>query len=91
MPLSYAQQRLWFIDRLEGTSTEYNVAQALRLKGELNREAVANTINSMVERHESLRTHFAEVEGEPTQVIEPEGRMPAGWRDRLASDEGARR
>ena len=70
--MSYAQQRLWFLDRLEGASTEYNVAGALRLRGELDREAVERAINTMVERHESLRTHFEEVGGEPVQVIEPE-------------------
>ena len=71
LPLSFAQQRLWFLDRLEGTSTEYNMPEALRLRGELDREALEKTINAIVERHESLRTHFAEVDGEPTQVIEP--------------------
>src|SRR5262249_29696477 len=49
LPLSYAQQRLWFIDRLEGTSTEYNVPEALRLRGELDLEALERTINTIVE------------------------------------------
>src|SRR5579864_2648180 len=70
LPLSYGQQRLWFIDRLQGGSAEYNVAEALRLRGELKVEALERTINTIVERHESLRTHFAEVEGSPVQVIE---------------------
>jgi len=72
IPLSYAQQRLWFIDRLEGTSTEYNMLEALRLKGELGREALERAMNTIIERHESLRTHFEEVDGEPVQVIEAE-------------------
>src|SRR5215475_6023132 len=76
-PLSYAQQRLWFIDRLEGRSTEYNMPEALRLRGELDLEALERTINTIVERHESLRTRFAEVEGEPEQVIERELRIDA--------------
>src|SRR6266849_5275516 len=71
LPLSYAQERLWFIDQLEGTSTEYNTPEALRLRGVLDREALEKTINIIVERHESLRTHFAEIDGEPVQVIEP--------------------
>ena len=71
VPLSYAQQRLWFLDRLEGTSTEYNVPEALRLRGQLDRVALERTVNTIVERHESLRTRFVEVDGEPLQVIEP--------------------
>ncbi|HET6315092.1 MAG TPA: amino acid adenylation domain-containing protein, partial [Chloroflexota bacterium] len=71
LPLSYAQQRLWFLDRLEGTSAEYNVPQALRLKGPLDIEALERTINTIVARHESLRTCFAEIDGEPMQVIAP--------------------
>ena len=63
LPLSYAQQRLWFIDQLEGTSTEYNMPAALRLRGELDLEALERTIQAIVARHESLRTHFATVDG----------------------------
>src|SRR5262249_41153010 len=71
LPLSYAQQRLWFIDRLQGSSTEYNMAQALRLQGELDLHALGRAIQSIVDRHESLRTHFIEIDGRPHQVIEP--------------------
>src|SRR5262249_7944360 len=71
LPLSYAQQRLWFIDQLEGSSTEYNMPQALRLKGELDVEAFGRAIQSIVDRHESLRTRFMDVDGQPVQVIEP--------------------
>ena len=76
VPLSFAQQRLWFLDRLGGGSTEYNISQALRLKGPLERRALERTIRTIVERHESLRTHFEEVDGEPVQVIEAELRIP---------------
>src|ERR1700719_3301882 len=75
LPLSYAQERLWFMDRLEPGSTGYNVAGALRLRGELDREALERAINMIVERHESLRTHFAEVDGKASQVIERELRI----------------
>ena len=71
IPLSYAQQRLWFIDQLEGASAEYNMPQALRLRGDLDLVALQQAINTIVERHESLRTHFAQTEGEPVQIIEP--------------------
>ena len=62
LPLSYAQQRLWFIDRLEGTR-QYNIPSALRIKGELDAEALKRALETIVERHESLRTVFREVDG----------------------------
>ncbi|HET9167257.1 MAG TPA: condensation domain-containing protein, partial [Candidatus Angelobacter sp.] len=70
IPLSYAQRRLWFIDQLEGSSAEYNMPQALRLRGRLDLHALQRAIDTIVERHESLRTHFAQIEGEPVQIIE---------------------
>jgi acyl carrier protein len=75
VPLSYAQQRLWFIDRLEGRSTEYNIPLGLRLRGELNEEALERAVKTIVGRHESLRTHFEEEEGEAVQKIEREVRV----------------
>jgi Condensation domain/TubC N-terminal docking domain len=87
LPLSFAQQRLWFLDRLRGTSTEYNLPGALRLRGELDLEALERTINTIVERHESLRTHFAEVDGEPEQVIEKKLRIEMPLEDLSDSDE----
>src|SRR5215831_15249118 len=89
--LSYAQQRLWFIDRLERTSVEYNLPQTLVLKGELDGEALERAINTIVERHESLRTHFAEVEGEAVQVIERELRIAVPVEDVSGLGEGERR
>jgi pristinamycin I synthase-3/4 len=71
IPLSYAQRRLWFIDQLEGSSAEYNMPQALRLRGKLDLVALQRAVDTIVERHESLRTHFAQIEGEPVQIIEP--------------------
>jgi amino acid adenylation domain-containing protein len=87
LPLSYAQRRLWFIDRLEGTSTEYNMPEALRLRGELDLEALERTINTIVERHESLRTRFAEMDGEPEQKVEAELRIEAPVEDLSGLDE----
>jgi amino acid adenylation domain-containing protein len=69
VPLSYAQQRLWFLDQLQGSSTEYNIVEALRLRGELDRKALEQALGTIVERHEVLRTHFVEMEGRPVQVI----------------------
>lgn len=70
LPLSYAQRRLWFIQQLQETTAEYNLTEALRLKGELHRQALERAIHAIVERHEVLRTRFVEVEGEPKQIID---------------------
>src|SRR6185437_6510186 len=67
--LSYAQQRLWFLYRMEGASATYNIPLALRLKGELNKEALEAALNDVVERHEALRTVFPEEEGVPYQKV----------------------
>src|SRR5580765_1779528 len=87
LPLSHALQRLWFIDRLQGTSVEYNMPQALWLKGELDGTALERALEAIVERHESLRTRFVEVEGEPLQVIEPDCRIKLGLEDLSGEEE----
>ena len=76
LPLSYAQQRLWFLDKLEGSSAEYNMRKALRLKGELDCAAFERALNALIARHETLRTRFDEEDGEPSQVIEPAVHLP---------------
>src|SRR5579864_653942 len=70
LPLSFAQQRLWFIHQLESGVASYNVPQAVRLKGLLDAEALQKALAEIVRRHESLRTVFVAVEGEPRQVIQ---------------------
>ena len=67
--LSFAQQRLWFIDQMEPGNASYNMPVALRLKGELDVAALALSLNTIIRRHESLRTSFATHAGEPVQVI----------------------
>ncbi|HVQ37121.1 MAG TPA: amino acid adenylation domain-containing protein, partial [Pyrinomonadaceae bacterium] len=69
IPLSYAQQRLWFLDRLEPGSAFYNVPLAVRLRGQLNIEALERTLNEVMRRHEVLRTTFRSSEAEPEQII----------------------
>jgi amino acid adenylation domain-containing protein len=91
IPLSFAQQRLWFLDRLGGTSAEYNLPSALRLIGELDRMALEKAINAIVSRHESLRTHFLEIDGEPAQVILPELHIELPLEDLSSLDEIAQR
>jgi amino acid adenylation domain-containing protein/FkbM family methyltransferase len=70
LPLSFAQQRLWFIDQLEPGSAFYNVPVAVRLKGRLNKDALDQTLTEIVRRHEVLRTRFGTVDGRAVQVIE---------------------
>ena len=69
LPLSYAQQRLWFIDQLEPGSAAYNISMMLRVRGELQVEALERAVAGLVARHEALRTHFEWVEGQAVQVI----------------------
>ena len=79
IPLSYAQQRLWFLDQLQGPSPIYNMAAGLRLAGRLNAEALGVALADLVGRHESLRTLFPAVEGIPQQQVVPADRADFGW------------
>ncbi len=75
-PLSFAQERLWFLDRLEPGSAAYNMPAALRLAGDLDVPALQGALGAIVARHEVLRATFAEVEGAPAQSIAPVGGLP---------------
>jgi amino acid adenylation domain-containing protein/non-ribosomal peptide synthase protein (TIGR01720 family) len=68
IPLSYSQERLWFIDRLEG-SVQYHIPAILNLKGEVNIAALENALRAIVERHEVLRTVIREHEGQGYQYV----------------------
>jgi amino acid adenylation domain-containing protein len=70
LPLSYAQQRLWFLEQMEPGSAIYNVPQALRVNGELAVEVLEASLREVIRRHEVLRTRFALRDGEAEQVIE---------------------
>jgi amino acid adenylation domain-containing protein len=70
IPLSFSQQRLWFLDKLKPESASYNIPMAVKLKGDLNLDAFNAAINILVERHEVLRTCFREIGGKPLQFIE---------------------
>ncbi|THA36137.1 amino acid adenylation domain-containing protein [Streptomyces sp. A1277] len=69
LPLSFAQQRLWFLNRFEGPSATYNVPLVLRLDGPLDAKALERALADVVERHESLRTVFPETGGVPRQLV----------------------
>jgi amino acid adenylation domain-containing protein len=69
LPLSFAQQRLWFLQQLEPASYVYNLASAVRLLGQLDIAALRQTLHQVVKRHESLRTTFTTVEGRPVQRV----------------------
>ncbi|GAA1979887.1 non-ribosomal peptide synthase/polyketide synthase [Kitasatospora viridis] len=71
VPLSPAQQRLWFLDRFEPGNAEYNTLSALRLRGPLDLGALRVALDALVARHESLRTTFAERDGRPHQLVHP--------------------
>ena len=68
-PLSFAQQRLWFIDQLQPGNIAYNIYQPIRLAGHLSIEALHQSLNEVVRRHDVLRTTFITEDGKPTQII----------------------
>jgi FkbH-like protein len=74
-PLSFAQQRLWFLQQLEPASPAYNVATGLRLKGPLDTRAFGQALNLIQQRHEILRSTFPAPEGDPVQVVSPEAEV----------------
>ncbi|MEW5925848.1 MAG: amino acid adenylation domain-containing protein [Gemmatimonadota bacterium] len=76
-PLSFAQQRLWFIQQLDPRSTAYNMPAGMRLRGPLDTAALRRALGEIVRRHEALRTVFAvPPEGEPVQVVRPPAPVP---------------
>src|SRR5665213_1495381 len=75
-PLSFAEQRLWLLDRLEPGKSVYNVSEAMRFTGRLQVASLEKAINEIVRRHESLRTTFTLVEGRPMQIVAPSLHVP---------------
>jgi len=71
--LSFAQQRLWFLEQMGGVGSAYHVGWALRLRGAVDRAALLRALDRIAARHEALRTTFARVDGEPVQRIAPAG------------------
>ncbi|MCP4662955.1 MAG: non-ribosomal peptide synthetase, partial [bacterium] len=69
LPLSFAQQRLWFLDQLQPGGAAYNIPSAVRVRGRLDVALLAQSLHEIVRRHEALRTSFVSVGGRPVQVI----------------------
>lgn len=81
LPLSFAQQRLWFLDRLRPGDARYNSAVAVRFTGTVDHEALRTALAAVVARHEALRTTFEETDGRPAQRVHPAGPVPLPVRD----------
>ncbi|GCB01518.1 hypothetical protein NCCNTM_51520 [Mycolicibacterium sp. NCC-Tsukiji] len=79
VPLSFAQNRLWLVDQVQGPSPVYNMATALRITGTLNVDALGAALADVVGRHESLRTLLTAPDGTPQQVVIPAARADFGW------------
>ncbi|KYC42726.1 non-ribosomal peptide synthetase [Scytonema hofmannii PCC 7110] len=86
LPLSFAQQRLWFLDQFEPNSALYNIPFALRLAGNLNQAALQQSLQAIIHRHEALRTNFISVDGQATQVIREWGIGNGQWETVKSSD-----
>ncbi|MFM5992907.1 MAG: amino acid adenylation domain-containing protein, partial [Sphaerospermopsis kisseleviana] len=69
LPMSFAQQRLWFLDQFEANSAVYNIPTALHLRGKLHSYALEQSLQTIIHRHEALRTNFTTIDGQPIQVI----------------------
>src|SRR5918996_1591257 len=90
LPLSFAQQRLWFMDQWQPRNPAYNITSATRLTGRLDLPALRWAMDEIVRRHESLRTSFELVDGQPVQIVHPPAPLPAGWVDLTALPEEGR-
>ncbi len=90
LSLSYAQQRLWFIDQLEPDSPLYNISAMYRMRGMLDVPALEGTINEIVRRHESLRTTFRNTDGRPVAIITPKLTVPVPMTEVASGNEEQR-
>nr|WP_272949265.1 non-ribosomal peptide synthase/polyketide synthase [Mycobacteroides franklinii] len=79
IPLSFAQNRLWFVDQLQGPSPVYNMPVGLRLYGRLDTDALGAALTDLIGRHESLRTRFEAPDGAPRQIVVPDDAVDFGW------------
>ncbi|KAK3805044.1 MAG: syringopeptin synthetase C [Benniella sp.] len=82
LPLSFSQQRMWVLAQMEGVSETYHIPMAVRLRGDLNRDAWQNALNSLFARHEALRSVFVAIDGQPqVRLLPADSGMPICWED----------
>ncbi len=81
IPLSFGQQRLWFVDQLQGGSTQYNISVAIKLEGNLQTELVEKVFTTIIQRHEVLRTCIVDQDGKATPIVKSEFELPIFWQD----------
>jgi acyl carrier protein len=86
LPLSFAQQRLWFLDQLQPGNVAYNLTEAVRLEGELDYAALQQAWQQLAERHEPLRTRFENHDGTPVQIMEAAGPVTIEFDDLSGTD-----
>ena len=91
VPLSHGQERMWFIDQFEPGNSIYNRPLFLRLKGDLKAAVLERCLNEIIRRHETLRTTFSAVDGQPFQVISPRQPLTLSLRDITGLTEGERK
>ncbi|HSK63325.1 MAG TPA: condensation domain-containing protein, partial [Pyrinomonadaceae bacterium] len=90
LPLSFSQQRLWFLYQLEPSTSAYNIPTAVRLSGSLDEVALRRTLNEIVRRHEILRTHYGMVDDQPAQFVEPPADLKLDLADLIELPESER-
>ncbi len=90
LPLSFAQERLWFLDRLGGGGAAYHIPAAVRLRGPLDAIALETTLGALIRRHEALRTTFGEQDGRPVQTVHAEAHLEMPRVDLAALPEALR-
>lgn len=91
IPLSFAQQRLWFLDRLNGESRQYNLHAAFHIQGRLERDVLQKSLNEIIKRHTILQTSFVEEDGRPVGKINPCSGIEIGYADLSSISEHERR
>jgi amino acid adenylation domain-containing protein/non-ribosomal peptide synthase protein (TIGR01720 family) len=81
VPLSFAQERLWFLEQLGTSGAEYHISETFRLKGKLDRRALEQSLSELISRHEILRTHFEAVDGRAVQFVGSANALRIDWQD----------
>jgi len=82
LPLSFSQQRMWFLAQMEGVSEAYHIPMTIRLRGELNRDAWQRALDTLFTRHEALRSVFVAVDGQPqVRILSADSGIPIRWED----------